>query len=126
MWKRRGDSLAYSTVQTVIGEGTTISGNIQSCGTIRVDGTLEGTIEHDGELIVGPKGVLKATVCAKGMAIAGEVHGDVVVEGKLELLSTARLYGRIRYGHLVVQEGAYFEGTSNIDSTAPALSHGVA
>ncbi|MGE5675751.1 MAG: bactofilin family protein [Mycobacterium leprae] len=99
-------------VQSIVGEGTQIRGTIHSCGVVRIDGLLEGSIEHDGELIVGPKGKVVATVKSTDLALAGELHGDVQVEGRLELLSGAQLYGDIRCGHLVVHDGALFHGRS--------------
>lgn len=110
--KKTTDSLNYGKVETIIGEGTEIKGTIHSNGVVRIDGKLEGTIQHKGELIIGPKGRLSATVMATGLAVAGEVRGDVTVEGKLELLTGARLYGDIRCGHLVVHDGAMFQGRS--------------
>ncbi|HEY3365301.1 MAG TPA: polymer-forming cytoskeletal protein [Symbiobacteriaceae bacterium] len=110
--KKPAESVNYGKVQSIIGEGTEIKGAIHSTGVVRIDGYLEGTIEHSGELIVGPKGRLVATVKSTDLAIAGELRGEVEVEGKLELLAGARLFGDIRCGHLVVHEGAIFNGRS--------------
>ncbi|HWI63836.1 MAG TPA: polymer-forming cytoskeletal protein [Symbiobacteriaceae bacterium] len=110
--KKTADSLGYDKVQTIIGEGTEIKGTIQATGVVRIDGTLEGTILHDGDLIVGPKGRVIADIRSKGLAVAGEVRGNVETEEKLELLPGARLYGDIKCGHLVVHEGAMFHGRS--------------
>ena len=63
--KATADNLSYGKVETLIGEGTQIKGSFQSSGVVRVDGFLEGTIEHDGDLIVGPKGRIQATVKAQ-------------------------------------------------------------
>lgn len=114
---QKGDTLNYSKVETVIGEGTTFRGDIESAGTVRIDGRLEGTVVHQGNLIIGPKGFVKANIKSQAMAIAGEVHGELVIEGKLELLPSARLYGSIACGQFVVQEGAHFEGHSNMNHT---------
>jgi cytoskeletal protein CcmA (bactofilin family) len=110
--KKTADSLGYDKVQTIIGEGTEIRGTIQATGVIRIDGTLEGSIVHQGDLIIGPKGRVTADIRSKGLAVAGEVRGNVETDDKLELLPGARLYGDIRCGHLVVHEGAMFHGRS--------------
>jgi len=110
----------YGKVDTVIGEETRLKGEIQSQGVVRVDGIVEGKIEHNGLLIVGPAGRLLANVMSKGLAVAGEVRGDVEVEGKLELLAGARMFGDIRCGHLVVHEGATFQGHSSMLQTGAA------
>lgn len=110
--KKTADSLGYTKVQTIIGEGTTIKGSIQATGVVRIDGELEGSIDHAGELIIGPKGRVLADVRSKALAIAGEVRGNVTVEEKLELLQGARLFGDIRCGHLIIHDGAMFHGRS--------------
>lgn len=120
--KPTADGLAYGKVETLIGEGTQIKGSFQSSGVVRVDGFLEGSIDHSGELIIGPKGRVQATVKAKGLAMAGEIRGDVEVEGKLELLPGAHLQGDVRCGHLVIHEGARFHGRSVMSSPEQADS----
>lgn len=110
--KKTADSLSYEKVQTVIGEGTEIKGTFQATGVVRIDGMLEGTVIHDGDLIVGPKGKVVANIRSRGLAVAGEVRGNVEALEKLELLAGARLYGDIKCGHLVVHEGAMFHGRS--------------
>ncbi len=116
--KRTGDTLKYNRVETVIGEGTEIRGNIQSSGVVRIDGYLEGDVDHQGELVVGPKGRVHANVRSREMAVAGEVRGDVLVVGKLEILASGKLFGDIQCGHLVIQEGAVFEGRSQMQEDA--------
>jgi cytoskeletal protein CcmA (bactofilin family) len=90
--KPTADSLNYGKIETIIGEGTEIKGTIESSGVVRVDGYLEGTVNHSGDLIVGPKGRVIANIKSKGLAMSGEVRGDIQVEGKLELLPGARLH----------------------------------
>lgn len=110
--KSTADNLSHGKVETLIGEGTKIKGSFQSSGVVRVDGYLEGSIEHDGDLIVGPKGRIQATIKARSLAAAGEIHGDVEVTEKVELLPGANLKGDVRCGHLVIREGARFHGRS--------------
>lgn len=110
--KKTADSLGYDKVQTIIGEGTEIKGSFEAKGVVRIDGTLEGKVHHEGDLIIGPTGRVVADITSKALAVAGEVRGNVEVADKLELLPGARLYGDIRCGHLVVHEGAMFHGRS--------------
>ncbi|BAD42307.1 conserved hypothetical protein [Symbiobacterium thermophilum IAM 14863] len=118
--KSTADNLSHGKIETLIGEGTQIKGTFQSSGVVRVDGFLEGSIEHDGDLIVGPKGRIQATIKARSLATAGEIHGDVEVAEKLELLPGAHLKGDVRCGHLVIHEGARFHGRSLMSVTDSA------
>lgn len=118
--KRRAPQLGEIRVDTLIGEQTQIHGTIQSKGTIRVDGAIEGSVEHAEHLVVGPNGHVTADVKVKAMTVAGEVKGEVRVEGKLELLSGSRLIGDVHTAHFVIHEGALFQGRSFMGDPVPA------
>ena len=101
-----------SKVETIIGPGATIKGEIHSRGTVRVDGNVEGKVNADGSVIVGEKGVVNAEVTAGLVVIGGTVHGKVNGREKVEILSTGRLYGDVstKPAKFVVAEGVIFEG----------------
>lgn len=99
-------------VETVIGPGAILKGEIHTRGTLRVDGNVEGKISADGSVIVGEKGVVKAEVMAGHVIIGGAVHGKVTGREKVEILSTGRLHGDVatKPAKFLVAEGVIFEG----------------
>ena len=97
-------------VGTIIGKDTQFKGSIQATGTIRVDGQFEGELSTTSDAIIGETGNLKAQVKAKSATIAGIVNGNMDVQDKLELLPTAKLFGDIKVGVLIIGEGATFKG----------------
>ena len=101
-----------SKVETIIGPGATIKGEIHTRGTVRVDGNVEGKVNADGSVIVGEKGVVNAEVTAGLVVIGGTVHGKVNGREKVEILSTGRLHGDVstKPSKFVVAEGVIFEG----------------
>jgi cytoskeletal protein CcmA (bactofilin family) len=103
-------SFSNTAMETVIGKGTKITGNIDATGTIRVDGHLEGEITTKGDLVIGESGSVKAKVKAHSAMIAGTINGNLEVADKLELASTGKLYGDIKTGSLIIGEGAVFKG----------------
>ncbi len=101
-----------SKVETVIGPGATLKGEIHTRGTVRVDGNVEGKLSADGSVIVGEKGVVNAEITASLVIIGGTVHGKVNGREKVEILSTGRLHGDVttKPARFVVAEGVIFEG----------------
>lgn len=97
-------------VETVIGKGTQIQGTITANSGVRIDGQLDGDLTSSGDVLVGDSGVLNAQVKARNAVIAGLVKGNVEVSEKLELMPTAKLYGDIKVGMLIIGEGAIFKG----------------
>lgn len=104
---------SVSGVETIIGKGARFTGELVDQGTLRIDGFFSGTIRSGGDVYIGVDAEVTAAVAAANATIAGKVTGDVVVSGKLELLSTASLYGDIKAGLLSIEEGATFRGVSD-------------
>ncbi|MFY9485454.1 MAG: polymer-forming cytoskeletal protein [Bacillota bacterium] len=97
-------------ITTIIGDDTQISGSITSSGVVRIDGRFEGDIHTETDVVVGERGYLKARVEAAGMSVAGEVHGDLHLSGRLEILATGKVFGEIRVSALAIEEGGVFKG----------------
>lgn len=95
----------------VLGKGTSVKGQLQSSGNLRIDGEFEGSLHLDGKLVVGESGRVKGDVSCT----AAEVEGTVLVEkmtvnGLLALKKTARLAGTVQVEKLSIEQGAAFTG----------------
>ncbi|NLW59761.1 MAG: polymer-forming cytoskeletal protein [Firmicutes bacterium] len=97
-------------IDTLIGKDSTFTGNIESTGTIRIDGKFEGEIVTKGDLVIGESGAVQGKIKAENIIIAGKVQGEVEAAGKLELVPTGNLQGEAKMALLVVEEGAVFQG----------------
>ena len=84
-------------IDTLIGKDSTFTGNIESTGTIRIDGKFEGEIVTKGDLVIGESGAVQGKIKAENIIIAGKVQGEVEAAGKLELVPTGNLQGRRKW-----------------------------
>jgi cytoskeletal protein CcmA (bactofilin family) len=98
----------------VIGAKTQFKGDITGSENIVVEGVVEGTIRITGDLRVGPGGVVKATVSAQSVLVAGELSGDCHASQRVEIQASGRLSGNIRAPRVVIVEGATFRGNSDM------------
>ncbi len=105
-------------VETIIGKGTCLKGNIKAKGSIRIDGQLDGDVEAEGDVVVGPTGILQASIKARKATLAGTINGNVTVLDKLELLPTAKLIGDVKVGSIIIGEGAVFQGACEMSQNA--------
>lgn len=117
--KKAANLVGGSQVATIIGSETSFNGTITSQGTIRVDGRHTGEITTAGDLVVGENGNVEAQIKARNALIAGVVKGNIEVSDKLELLSTAKVYGDIKMNTLTIGEGAVFRGACNMLNENP-------
>jgi len=97
--------------ETVIGDGATIDGTVRSERSIRVRGAVQGEIECQQRVIVDESARVQARITAEQVMVLGEVNGSIVCAGRVEIASTARVTGEVTAGTLVIQEGAFFEGS---------------
>jgi len=107
-------------VDTIIGSGTHFNGSLNVEGTLRVDGAVDGEVKCNGDVIIGKTGVVRASIGGRNVTVAGEVQGDMVLEGKLEISATGKVLGDIEVDKLVISEGAIFKGKSMMQGNSPA------
>ncbi len=108
----------------LIGNGTTITGDIASNGDVRIDGSLKGNITISGKLVIGPSGVLEGNVQCQNADISGEIKGTVNVAELLTLKATAKLLGDIITGKISIEPNATFTGTCSMGAVVKNISNG--
>lgn len=115
-----GGELAREVTETVISAGTTVSGAVRTADSIRVDGRVDGPVQSEGTVIVGPDGVVQGDITGVNVHIAGAVHGQVRAEYRLEIADHAELYGDVEVARLAIQDGAIFRGQVLMRDPEPA------
>lgn len=99
--------------------GTSLTGELQFSGTLRVDGNVHGSITTDDLLIIGERAVVHADIKAGEVQIFGSVYGNVESERRIEVYPSGSLHGDVRTPQLVIDEGGTFEGRSQGASEEP-------
>ena len=102
-------------VNTIIGSESEFRGVINTQRSIRIEGSLEGEINCQGEVFIGEKSKIKANIFGKKVYIAGEVIGNIETVSGLEIAKTGRVYGDISGDHLIIEEGGIYKGKVNMD-----------
>lgn len=105
-----------------IAKGTQIQGDIKTEGVLRVDGTLKGSIESTGKVVVGPSGRIEGSILCASANIAGEVKANVKVKELMHLQASAKLHGEIVVGKLAIEPGATFSGTCSMGGVVKELT----
>ena len=77
---------------------------------LQINGRFEGTLDTKGNLSIGEKAQVKASIRGESITIAGTVNGEVAATGRVELLATARLTGKVVSPRVVMQDGAVLHG----------------
>lgn len=103
-------STGSSGRRLVIGEGITMSGEIESCDHLVVEGTVEAALKGANILEIAEKGMFYGTVEIAEATIAGKFEGDITCSGRLTIRAGGSVIGAITYKELAVEAGATIDG----------------
>jgi cytoskeletal protein CcmA (bactofilin family) len=100
------------TLSGYVGNGTSLTGEANFRGMLRIDGHLTGRIvSQDGTLLVGTNGQVDADIEVAVATINGTVNGDIIATERLEMGRAAHVKGNIQTPSLMIEQGAVFEGS---------------
>lgn len=98
-----------------IGKSVVIKGELSGSEDLYVDGQVDGSIElRNNSLIVGPNGIVKADVSAKGVTIQGKLDGKITASDRVEFRKSAVVSGDVVAQRIAIEDGAYFQGKVDI------------
>jgi cytoskeletal protein CcmA (bactofilin family) len=109
----------------VIGPSMTIKGEIRAREELLVDGDVEGLLESQSLLTVGPNGKVRGNIKAREVAIFGSVRGNVEVAEKIAIREQGSLIGDIKGAGISIDDGAYFKGSIDIVRPEPKTTKAV-
>ena len=113
-----------SSAINMIGSGTVIIGDVKSKGDIRVDGSLNGSIETEGKVVVGQGGIVEGDVICRDADVAGVLKAKITVSQLLSLKSSAKLNGDIITNKLSIEPGATFTGSCSMGAVIKDIKDG--
>jgi cytoskeletal protein CcmA (bactofilin family) len=112
---------APGNASTLIGAGTTITGDLESNGDIRIDGILKGNLKGKAKIIIGADGRVEGNIEGLQADIMGHVTGSIKVQELLFLHGKTQVNGDIFAGKLQVEPTAVFNGNCHMGANIVEL-----
>ncbi len=103
----------------IVGRGTVVKGSLSGSGDVVVLGRVEGTISLEDQLTIEPEGKVLADVEIENLSVHGEMSGDIRAADKVVISATAKVVGDIKAPRVVIEDGARFKGSIEMDVTLP-------
>lgn len=101
-------------IDSLIGTGTVIEGNIVFRGGLRIDGEVKGSVCGTGDqpvtLVVSEHARIDGEVNVAHLVVNGTINGPVRSEEFLELQPRARVTGDVEYNTIEMHLGAIVQG----------------
>ena len=104
---------------TVIGSSIVIDGEISGDEDLVIQGTVKGKISLKESLYVEGSGVVEADIETQNVEIAGRVTGNIVASDKVELKQDCRVVGDIKAPRVIIEDGAVFNGSIEMEVKLP-------
>lgn len=98
---------------SLISAGSSVQGTLDIKSSVRIEGTLEGSIDNARTVIIAPGGKVKGDVSADKVIIAGFIKGNTCAD-YVEILSEANIEGDVSTKRIVVEEGAVVNGNFRV------------
>jgi len=123
---RSSSDMTMSDSSTMIAAGTIITGDLESHGDIRIDGTLKGNLKGKSKIIIGTDGVVEGNVEGLQADIMGHITGTIKVQELLYLHGSTEINGDIYAGKLQIEPTAVFNGKCHMGANVVELNNDVA
>lgn len=98
------------SINTIIGNGSAISGDVKINGFVRIDGDIDGNLETDGNVIIGENARIQGDLKAKSIIIGGIILGNIRAAESVKLLTTAVVIGDLISHKVQIDDKAVFHG----------------
>jgi cytoskeletal protein CcmA (bactofilin family) len=113
------------SVNTIIGPGTSVFGNVESGGFTRVDGNVQGDIKAKGRVVIGERARMKSNISGTSVTIGGVVFGNVLASERLIVLATGLIMGDVITRRIQADGGCLIHGRIRVCQTEEGWSRAI-
>ena len=101
-----------------LGASLHIKGEITGNEDLVIDGSVEGLVQlDDHKLMIGVTATVTADIIAREVVVYGTVKGNLQAKSRIEIKKDGSVNGDLMTARIVIEEGAYFKGSIEIDKS---------
>ena len=117
MFGREKRPVPLDRIEVTVGPTANINGDLVCDGIVKVDGVYQGSIKTVSNVIITEKGRVDAHVEAENVSVSGQVKGSIVAKGRLEILSTGRVWADVTVSSFLLDDGGKLHGALKMFGT---------
>jgi len=106
-------------IEVAIGPTANIKGDMECDGIVKVEGIYQGSIKTVSNIIISEKAQVDAHIEAQNVSVSGQVKGSIVAKGRLEILSTGRVWADVTVSSFLLDDGGKLHGGLKMLGTGP-------
>jgi cytoskeletal protein CcmA (bactofilin family) len=116
--ERRGNKPSPEAIISIIGPGMNVVGDCETEGSIRIEGSITGSVRAGKAVVVGEGAWVKGDISTQDAVVSGKVTGTIVAASRLEVKATSQIEGDVHACRLQLEEGGVLNGTVNMGSAS--------
>jgi len=106
-------------IEVTVGPTANIHGDLVCDGIVKIDGVYQGSIKTVSNVIISEKARIDAHVEAQNVSVSGQAKGSIVAKGRLEILSTGRVWADVTVSSFLLDDGGKLHGALKMFGTGP-------
>ncbi len=103
-----------SYINSIVGEGTFLKGDIKTDGLIRIDGGFIGSIKSNSKVLIGKNGRAESVIVADTVVVGGIVKGNIYANDRIIILNSGVVIGNVKAPRLIVEENVLLNGRCTV------------
>jgi cytoskeletal protein CcmA (bactofilin family) len=106
-------------IEVSVGPTASINGDLECDGIVKIDGVYQGSIKTVSNVIITEKGRVDAHIEAQNVSVSGQAKGSIVAKGRLEILSTGKVWADVTVTSFLLDDGGKLHGGLKMFGTGP-------
>ncbi len=110
MFGREKRPAPLDRIEVTVGPTANFKGDLECDGVVKVDGVFQGSIKTVSNVIISEKGRVDAHIEAQNVSVSGQAKGSILAKGRLEILSTGRVWADVTVSSFLLDDGGKLHG----------------
>lgn len=119
MFGREKKPVPLDRVEVHIGSTANVRGDLECDGIVKIDGICQGSVRTVSNVIITEEGRVDAHIEAQNVSVSGQAKGSIVARGRLEILSTGRVWADVTVSSFLLDDGGKLHGGLKMFGTGP-------
>ncbi len=119
MFGREKKPVTSDRIEVTVGPTANFKGDLVCDGIIKIDGVYQGSIKTASNVIISEKARVDAHIEAQNVSVSGQAKGSMVVQGRLEILPTGRVWADVTVRSFLLDEGGKLHGSLKMLDAGP-------
>jgi cytoskeletal protein CcmA (bactofilin family) len=107
-------------IEVSVGPTANIDGDLVCDGIVKIEGVYQGSVKTVSNVIITEEAKVDAHIEAENVSVSGQAKGSIVAKGRLEILSTGRVWADVTVSSFLLDDGGKLHGSLKMFGTGAA------